>query len=59
MTHDVLTVEVEASVEGIMEILDEKRIQRVPVTNGGRLVGIVSRPDVLRAVVQPQLIRVG
>ena len=59
MTHDVLTVDVEASVEEIMGILDENRIQRVPVTNGGRLVGIVSRPDVLRAVVQPQFIRVG
>jgi CBS domain-containing protein len=59
MTPDVLTVDVEASVEEIMEILDTRRIQRVPVTNGGRLVGIVSRPDVLRAVVQPQFIRVG
>jgi CBS domain-containing protein len=59
MTSEVLTVDVGASVEEIMEILDEKRIQRVPVTNGGRLVGIVSRPDVLRAVVQPQFIRVG
>jgi CBS domain-containing protein len=59
MTPDVLTVDVEVSVEDIMEILDTKRIQRVPVTRCGKLVGIVSRPDVLRAVVQPQFIRVG
>ena len=59
MTPDVLSVDVETSIEEIMEILDTQRIQRVPVTNCGKLVGIVSRPDVIRAVVQPQFIRVG
>ena len=59
MTPDVLSVDVETSIEEIMEILDTRRIQRVPVTNCGKLVGIVSRPDVIRAVVQPQFIRVG
>lgn len=59
MTRDVLTVDVEMSIEEIMEILDTERIQRVPVTKCGKLVGIVSRPDVLRAVVQPQFMRVG
>lgn len=59
MTADVLTVDVEATMEEIMELLDTERILRVPVTKGGRLVGIVSRPDLLRAAVQPQFIRVG
>jgi CBS domain-containing protein len=59
MTPDVLSVDIETSMEEIMEILDTHRIQRVPVTNCGKLVGIVSRPDVIRAVVQPQFIRVG
>ncbi|HEY7680787.1 MAG TPA: CBS domain-containing protein [Terriglobia bacterium] len=59
MTPDVLSVDVETSIEEIMEILDTQRIQRVPVTNCGKLVGIVSRPDVIRAVVQPQFIRIG
>ena len=59
MTVNVLTVDVEATMEEIMELLDTERILRVPVTKGGRLVGIVSRPDLLRAAVQPQFIRVG
>jgi CBS domain-containing protein len=59
MTSSVLTVDVETSMEEIMEVLDTERILRVPVTRGGKVVGIVSRPDLLRAYVQPQFIRVG
>ena len=59
MTANVLTVDVEADIEEIMELLDTERILRVPVTKGGKVVGVVSRPDVLRAAVQPQFIRVG
>ena len=59
MTTNVLAVDGEVSLEEIMEILDTNRIQRVPVTTCGNLVGIVSRPDVIRAVVQPQFMRVG
>ncbi len=59
MTTTVLAVDGEDSLEEIMEILDTNRIQRVPVTTSGKLVGIVSRPDVIRAVVQPQFMRVG
>lgn len=59
MTSNVVTVDVETSVEEIMEILDTERILRVPVTRTGKVVGIVSRPDLLRAAVQPQFIRVG
>jgi CBS domain-containing protein len=59
MTREVVTVDVSAPAEEIMEILDSERILRVPVTEGGRTVGIVSRPDVLRAAVEPQLMRLG
>jgi CBS domain-containing protein len=59
MTSNVFAVDVETSMEEIMEILDTERILRVPVTRSGKLVGIVSRPDLLRAALQPQFIRVG
>ncbi len=59
MTHNVVTVDVSTSVEEIMEILDSERILRVPVLKNGAMVGIVSRPDLLRAVVEPQFMRVG
>ena len=54
MTKEVISVDVDSSVEEIMEILDTKRIVRVPVTEDGKLVGIVSRPDVLRAFIEPK-----
>jgi tRNA nucleotidyltransferase (CCA-adding enzyme) len=59
MTANVLTVDVEADIEEIMEVLVTGRIVRVPVMKGGKIVGIVSRSDLLRAVVQPQFMRVG
>lgn len=59
MTSMVLTVDVEADVEEIMEVLVTERILRVPVMRAGKIVGIVSRSDLLRAAVQPQFMRVG
>src|SRR4030042_4019128 len=53
MTRNVVTVDVSASMEEIMEILDSERILRVPVTKDGKTVGIVSRPDLLRAAAHP------
>ena len=59
MTHDVVTVDVSASTDEVMQILESERILRVPVMEDGKLVGIVSRPDLLRAAVEPQFTRVG
>jgi len=53
MTTEVVTVDVDATVDEVMKILDTKRILRVPVTEDGKLVGVISRPDVLRAFVEP------
>ncbi len=54
MTPDVFSVDVEDSVDKVMEILDSKNIVRVPVLENGQLVGIISRPDVLRAAIEPK-----
>ena len=59
MTRDVITVDVGASTDEMMQILESERILRVPVMENGKLVGIVSRPDLLRAAVEPQFTRVG
>jgi CBS domain-containing protein len=58
MTRNVVTVDVGASVEEVMEVLESEKILRVPVMQAGTMVGIVSRPDLLRAAVQPQFQRV-
>lgn len=50
MSKDLVAVRTETSLEGVMQILHDEGIRRVPVTEGGRLVGIISRSDVIRAV---------
>lgn len=50
MTTDLVTVGEEAKAEEIAALLEERRIRRVPVVREGFLVGIVSRADLLSAV---------
>ena len=57
MTAEVITVNTDATVEEIMEIMDTKQIVRVPVLEDGKLAGVVSRPDVLRAAIEPKFMR--
>lgn len=50
MTRDVVTVTEDSSLAEIAESLEHHRIKRVPVLREGRLVGIVSRADLLRGL---------
>ena len=51
MTRQVITVNEDASLEDIAELLERHRIKRVPVMRGDRLVGIVSRANLLHGLV--------
>lgn len=51
MTRHVISVTEEAEAGEIASLLDRHHIKRVPVVREGRLVGIVSRADLLRALV--------
>lgn len=50
MTRDVVSVDEHAELGEIARILEEKHIKRVPVVRDGRLVGIVSRSNLLQAL---------
>lgn len=50
MSHPVVSVTKETSIQEIAETLEEHRIKRVPVMSGDKLVGIVSRANLLRAL---------
>lgn len=54
MTTDLVTVEEDASAEEIARLMEQHRIKRVPVVRDGKIVGIVSRADLLRAILRPQ-----
>jgi CBS domain-containing protein len=49
MTQAVTTVTPDTDIAQVAMVLEKNRIKRVPVVEGGRLVGIVSRADLLRA----------
>lgn len=50
MTRSVIKVSPDLPIESVALILDEHKIRRVPVVAGGRLVGIVSRGDLIKAL---------
>jgi len=52
MTTDVVTVTPDTDLDTILDLLadDERDINRLPVVENDRLVGIVARQDVLRAI---------
>ena len=50
MTKSVITVAPGTSLAAIADIMEERRVKRVPVLNGDTLVGIVSRSNLLRTL---------
>lgn len=54
MSGPVVTVTEDTELAEIARLLAEYRIKRVPVIRDGRLIGIVSRADLLRALVHEQ-----
>jgi CBS domain-containing protein len=55
MTHDVLTVSPDTELSEIASLLERRRIKRVPVVDQGKVVGIVSRANLLRGLVAQPL----
>jgi CBS domain-containing protein len=54
MTTRVVSVEPEWTAEQCMALMTEKRIRHLPVMADGRLIGVISIGDVVRAVVDEQ-----
>jgi CBS domain-containing protein len=54
MTRTLVTAEEDTPIEKLAKAFEEKRIRRVPVTREGRLVGVVSRADLIRALLVPE-----
>ncbi|MBW3540709.1 MAG: CBS domain-containing protein [Planctomycetes bacterium] len=50
MSRGVITVDTEATLGQIADLLLRTGIRRLPVTSGGNVVGIISRYDVVRVL---------
>ncbi len=56
MCRELIVIAEEMPVGEIASLLTERRIKRVPVVRNGKLVGIVSRADIVHAVAQGHVI---
>lgn len=52
MTAPVVTVTEDTPVEDIVQIMEQRHIKRVPVVRGDTLIGIITRANMLRALVR-------
>lgn len=50
MTTDPVTVSEDDSLEKVVELMERRRVKRLPVTRGGRVVGIISRSNLMHAL---------
>ena len=48
MTRDTVTFPPDTGLETLVNCFATRRIRRVPITEGGRVIGIVSRREILR-----------
>jgi len=54
MSSPVLTVSPDDSVQKCMQLVTDKRVRHLPVIEGGRVVGMVSIGDLVKAVIAEQ-----
>ena len=54
MTKRLVTADPEESAAHVARLMEEHKVRRVLVTEGGRLLGLVSRSDLVRALVVQQ-----
>jgi CBS domain-containing protein len=50
MTTDPVTVGEGDSLETVVELMERRHVKRLPVTRGGRVVGIISRSNLMHAL---------
>lgn len=56
MVRNVVTVEYSEPLKRLAEIMVEGHLHRIPVVNGGRLVGLVTTIDLARAIAEGLLV---
>jgi CBS domain-containing protein len=54
MSSPVVTVAPDEGVRQCMEIMTHKRIRHLPVMENGRMIGVISIGDLVRAVIEEQ-----
>ena len=59
MSPEPITVDADTPLDEVMRLLEECGVLRVPVTSQGKVVGIISRRDIIRSVLEPEFLTFG
>lgn len=59
MVKKVITADVDTPIKEIINIILDKDIIRLPVTENGRLVGVIARCDILKNYIEPEFATYG
>ena len=59
MSADPITVDMDTPVNEVMKRIEENGVLRLPVTSHGKVVGIISRRDIIRSVLEPEFMTFG
>jgi len=59
MTDEVTTITPDYDIEQCMELMTNKRIRHLPVTEGKRVVGVISIGDIVKAIISDQKSTIG
>jgi CBS domain-containing protein len=54
MSSPVITVSLETSAQQCMQLMTDRHVRHLPVVDGGRVVGMVSIGDLVKAVIAEQ-----
>jgi len=54
MSSPVLTVSLDTSVQACMQLMTDRRVRHLPVVEAGRVLGMVSIGDLVKAVIAEQ-----
>ena len=54
MERQVITVRPEQTVEECMALMTDKRVRHLPITEGGKITGIVSIGDLVKGIIDEQ-----
>ena len=59
MSTDPITVDIDTPMDEVMRLLEKNGVLRVPVTSRGKVVGIISRRDIIKSVLEPEFMTFG
>lgn len=52
MTEKVISVEEDTPIQEVVAIMQRRKINRVPVVRHGKIIGIITRNDILKSLVE-------